>query len=90
MRWRYPKRPGLLRFDKVVEYGGDWRMGASWSVLARVRKRCCQGRIQWIPGLLKTHPIKMATATAVRGELKWRPPPGPEFQFVVSMDATSI
>ena len=38
----------------------------------------------------------MATATAVRGELKWRPPPGPEFQFVrlrvvfvVSTDATS-
>ena len=24
---RYPERPGLFRFDKVAEYGGDWRMG---------------------------------------------------------------
>ena len=23
--------PGLFRFDKVAEYSGDWRMGATWS-----------------------------------------------------------
>ena len=33
---RYREWPGLFRFDKVAEYGGAWRMSASWSVLARV------------------------------------------------------
>ena len=35
---RYQEWPGLFRFAKVAEYGGAWRMGASWSVLARVCK----------------------------------------------------
>ena len=35
---RYRVWSGSFRFDKVAEYGGDWRMVASWSVLARVRK----------------------------------------------------
>ena len=33
---RYPQRPGSFPFDKMVEYSGAWRMGAYWSVLARM------------------------------------------------------